>query len=140
MSAAMPKRLLFSALVVLAFALAACHGGGSSPTPTPTPTQTPTENPTATVATVYAQYENNPYNGTIYANAAPNGCPGSTTITGSTVSAVTGTGGESPGYAQLSPLTPNTYYTFFFIPSSGVVVSTCTLNWTRETVDLEYNQ
>lgn len=132
----MPKRLLL-ALVVLALAIPACKGS-SSPSTSATATPSPTPNPAASTATVQAEYDGNPYNGTIYANAAASGCPGSTTISGSTISATTGANSQPAGQATLSNLTPDIDYTFFYVVASGPTVSYCGLNWTYGTVDLTY--
>ncbi|HUY40746.1 MAG TPA: hypothetical protein VMV82_04170 [Candidatus Dormibacteraeota bacterium] len=135
----MPKRLLF-ALGVLVLVLVACKSAATI-TPKPTPSPTPTANPTANTATVNAQYNGSAYLGTIYANAAASGCPGSTVVSGSTVSAtptLTTVNGQSVGQATLSPLTPNTYYTFFYVVGGGPTVSSCTLNWTYGPVTLKY--
>ncbi|HEY9086054.1 MAG TPA: hypothetical protein VIN40_09020 [Candidatus Tyrphobacter sp.] len=137
----MPKRLLF-AVGILALILAACKSAGT-PTPTPTATPSPTPNPSASTATVTATYNGSPYSaatvppngsGTIYANAAASGCPGSTTVGGSTLSAQT----NASGTATISNLTPNIDYEFFYIASGGPTVSTCTLYWTYATVYLTY--
>ncbi len=141
----MPKRSIL-AVGLLALAISACKGV-SAPTPRPTPTPTPTTNPVVTTATVNAQYRGSAYNGTIYANAAPSGCPGSTTISGSTLSAPASTNvtvnGQPYGQAVFSStngnaLTANTYYTFFYVVGGGPTVSLCTLNWTYGVVTLSY--
>ncbi|MGH7736610.1 MAG: hypothetical protein ACREMP_01885 [Candidatus Tyrphobacter sp.] len=134
----MPKRLLF-ALGVLLLSVIACKSSPSS-TPTPGPTPTPTPNPTATTATVDATYNGAPYVGTIYANAAPGGCPGSTAITGSTVSAAaTAVGGQNYSQATFSNLTADTDYVFFFVPQSGQAVSDqCGIQWSSGTIILTY--
>lgn len=131
----MPKRLLF-ALGVLVLSICACKGSGST-TPSATSTPSPTPNPSATTATVAAQYDGSPYNGSIYANAAPSGCPGSTTIGGSTLSAVTGANSQPAGQATFSNLTPNIDYEFFFNFTGGTA-SICGLQWTDQTVELSY--
>jgi hypothetical protein len=141
----MPKRLLF-ALGILALILAACKSAGTSTTPTPTPSPTP--QPTASTAPVTAYYNGSPYyppngSGTIYANVATGSttktntdCQGSTTVTGSTLSAQTGaipSGGSTPQpdyQATFSNLTPTAYYIFFYVASSsGPIVSVCTDLW-----------
>lgn len=132
----MPKRPLF-ALGILVLILAACKSAGTT-TPAATATPSPTPNPTATTATVMATYNGNPYSGTIYANEAASGCPGSTTITGSTLSAPTGNDGNPAGTATLTPLVANTDYEFFYVVAGGPTVSICTINWTYGTVSLSY--
>lgn len=140
----MPKRSLLI-IAFLALAISACKT--SSTTPSPTPSPTPTINTTTTTGVVNATYDSNPYYpGTIYANAATSGCPGSTTVGGSTLQAATVQttyNGQQVGQATFSStngnaLTPNTYYTFFYVIPSGPTVSTCTLSWTYADVTLSY--
>ncbi len=140
----MPKRSIV-ALGLLLLALTACKSASTSPTPTTSPS--PTVNPDITTATVDATYNNAAYTGTIYANAAPSGCPASTEITGSTVSAtptVTTVNNVQVGQAVFSSATgnalvANTYYVFFFVPPTGPVVSSlCTESWTYGTITLSY--
>lgn len=149
----MPKRFLLSALVVLALSIAACKSS-STPTPKSTATPTPTPNPSASIAVVDAYYDNNPFSattsppngsGTVYANEASAGCPGSTQITGSTLSAQTGAtlAGQpspQPAYqATLTNLSPLAYYVFFYVAPNGATVSSaCTTAWTSQTITLRY--
>ena len=85
-------------------------------------------------------YNGAPYSGTIYANAATGGCPGSTTITGSTLTATaTPVGGQNYSQAIMQNLTPDTYYVFFYVAPPGfTVASQCTLQWSVLTVYLTY--
>lgn len=84
-------------------------------------------------------YNDAPYSGTIYANAAASGCPGSTTIGGSTISATaTPVGGQDYSQATLTGLTPDVDYTFFFVVAGGPTVSYCGIEWTYGTVYLSY--
>jgi hypothetical protein len=149
----MSKRFLLSALVVLALSIAACKSS-STPTPSPTATPTPTPNPSASIAVVDAYYDNSPFSantsppngsGTVYANEASSGCPGSTQVTGSTISAQTGAtlAGQpspQPAYqATLGNLVPLSYYVFFYIAPNGATVSSqCTNSWTSQTITLRY--
>jgi hypothetical protein len=138
--APMPKRLLF-ALGILVLAVVACHSGAAAPTPTAGPTATPTPNPVASTATIDVTYNGSAYLGTVYANAAPSGCPASTTIGGSTATAIASPppdpSYEYYGVANFSNLTPDTYYIFFITPGGGGTISTqCTLEWSYSTIDL----
>lgn len=136
----MPKRLLF-ALGILALAVIACHSGAATSSPTAGPTATPSPNPSASAATIDVEYNGSPYLGTVYANAATSGCPGSTTISGSTATAIASPppdpSYEYYGVANFSNLMPDTYYVFFITPvGNGTVSTPCTLEWSAETLDL----
>lgn len=135
----MPKRSVL-ALGLLVLAVAACKGSPSS-TPTTSPTATPTPNTTVTTATVNAQYEGAAFSGTVYANAAPSGCPASTQVTGSTLSAATTpvtVNGEPYGQATFTSLTADTDYTFFFIANGNTYSSACGTSWTYGAVTIKY--